>query len=67
MTCLTVIIQALTRQLFPLTVSHFNIGHNPLVWKIIGSVHDLINGCSYRVWIYQVRMCCCALGAVVLC
>lgn len=33
--------------------SHFSITHNPTVWKLLGAVHDLFNGASFRVWEYQ--------------
>ncbi|KAI9299238.1 delta5 fatty acid desaturase [Neoconidiobolus thromboides FSU 785] len=33
--------------------SHFAITHNPTIWKVLGLTHDLFNGCSNLVWIYQ--------------
>ena len=38
---------------FDLLPSHFAITHNPTLWKLIGSVHDFLNGASLLVWTYQ--------------
>jgi len=33
--------------------SHFAITHNPTFWKVIGNLHDFLNGCSSYVWAHQ--------------
>ena len=34
--------------------SHFAITHRPWVWKMVGSVHDLVHGTSMFTWHHQV-------------
>jgi len=36
--------------------SHFAVTSNPIVWRVVGHIHDYLNGCSYHVWIHQVRV-----------
>jgi len=33
--------------------SHFTITRNPIVWRVVGHIHDFLLGCSYYVWVYQ--------------
>ncbi|XP_020623464.1 acyl-lipid (8-3)-desaturase-like [Orbicella faveolata] len=33
--------------------SHFAVTSNPIVWRVVGHIHDYLNGCSYHVWIHQ--------------
>ncbi|CAH3042120.1 unnamed protein product [Pocillopora meandrina] len=33
--------------------SHFAVTSNPLVWRLVGHMHDYLNGASYYVWIFQ--------------
>ncbi|CAH1760953.1 8395_t:CDS:10 [Entrophospora sp. SA101] len=33
--------------------SHFSVTSSPLIWKILGSTHDFLNGASHLVWEYQ--------------
>ncbi|EDO32278.1 predicted protein, partial [Nematostella vectensis] len=33
--------------------SHFAITRSPFVWKLVGSVHDFLNGSSLLVWTHQ--------------
>lgn len=36
--------------------SHFAVTSNPIVWRVVGHIHDYLNGCSYHVWVHQVRV-----------
>ncbi|KXS15116.1 delta-5 fatty acid desaturase [Gonapodya prolifera JEL478] len=33
--------------------SHFAITNKPWVWKLFGSLHDIVNGTSHLQWLYQ--------------
>lgn len=33
--------------------SHFAVTSNPIVWSVVGHIHDYLHGCSYHVWIHQ--------------
>ena len=33
--------------------SHCAFTNNPWVWRVMGSLHDYLNGASYLNWIYQ--------------
>ena len=33
--------------------SHCSFTHSPFVWRLLGSLHDFLNGASYLNWIYQ--------------
>lgn len=35
--------------------SHFAVTSNPTMWRVVGHIHDFLNGGSYYVWVYQVR------------
>ena len=35
-------------------ISHCAVTHNPILWRVVGHVHDFLNGASFQVWIYQV-------------
>ena len=35
-------------------ISHCAVTHNPMLWRVVGHVHDFLNGASLHVWIYQV-------------
>lgn len=36
------------------TISHCAVTHNPILWRVVGHIHDFLNGASFDVWIYQV-------------
>ncbi|KAJ7384945.1 hypothetical protein OS493_018633 [Desmophyllum pertusum] len=33
--------------------SHFAVTSNPTMWRVVGHIHDFLNGGSYYVWVYQ--------------
>jgi len=33
--------------------SHCAVTHNPILWRVVGHIHDFLNGASFHVWIYQ--------------
>lgn len=33
--------------------SHCAVTHHPTLWRVIGHIHDFLNGASFYVWIYQ--------------
>ncbi|XP_078367830.1 uncharacterized protein LOC144651734 [Oculina patagonica] len=33
--------------------SHFAVTSNPTIWRVVGHIHDYLNGCSYHVWVLQ--------------
>ncbi|KJE95754.1 delta-5 fatty acid desaturase [Capsaspora owczarzaki ATCC 30864] len=33
--------------------SHFSITRNQTVWRVLGATHDIFNGASFLVWLYQ--------------
>lgn len=44
---------ALTAMIVVHDASHFAITHKPWVWKTVGSVHDILLGCSMYTWMNQ--------------
>ena len=36
------------------TNSHFAVTRNPIIWRLVGHIHDFLMGASYHVWVYQV-------------
>lgn len=35
--------------------SHFAVTSNPIIWRVVGHIHDFLIGASYHVWVYQVN------------
>lgn len=42
--------------LFFWTQSHCAVTSHPVLWRVVGHVHDFLNGASFYVWIYQVSV-----------
>ena len=36
-------------------ISHFAVTSNPIIWRVVGHIHDFLIGASYHVWVYQVN------------
>ena len=38
------------------TLSHCAVTSRPVMWRVVGHIHDFLNGASFYIWIYQVSI-----------